>query len=64
MKNGVEVVRHYGVGSDINTVGIRVRVADIQQWMMGYNEERPHESLGDLTPVEYRAQRAASPEML
>ncbi|WP_399347698.1 integrase core domain-containing protein [Thalassolituus oleivorans] len=36
----------------------------MQRWMMGYNEERPHESLGDLTPVEYCAQRAASPEML
>ena len=23
-------------------------------WMMEYNEIRPHESLGDLTPEEYR----------
>lgn len=22
-------------------------------WMIGYNEERPHDSLGDLTPAEY-----------
>ncbi len=22
-------------------------------WMIGYNEERPHDSLGDLTPQEY-----------
>ncbi len=24
------------------------------EWMMEYNEERPHDSLGDLTPLEYR----------
>ncbi|MFZ5503071.1 MAG: transposase [Pseudomonadota bacterium] len=24
------------------------------EWMMAYNEERPHDSLGDLTPLEYR----------
>ena len=28
------------------------------RWMTQYNEERPHDSLGDLTPAEYR-QRAA-----
>ena len=27
-------------------------------WMLEYNEERPHESLGDMTPVEYRQQVA------
>jgi len=30
------------------------------RWMMKYNEERPHEYLGDLTPVEYREQRIIS----
>ena len=24
------------------------------QWIRQYNEERPHESLGDMTPEEYR----------
>jgi len=24
-------------------------------WMIEYNEERPHDSLGDLTPVEHYA---------
>ena len=24
-----------------------------EQWMTEYNEERPHDSLGDLTPYEY-----------
>ena len=23
-------------------------------WMLEYNEERPHDSLGDMTPLEYR----------
>ena len=27
-------------------------------WMTQYNEERPHESLGDLTPVEYRQSKS------
>ena len=39
-------------------------VRDItSRWMREYNEERPHESLGDLTPHEYR-ERATSPENL
>ncbi|HGC5753460.1 TPA: integrase core domain-containing protein, partial [Legionella pneumophila] len=30
-------------------------VRDItEKWMKEYNEERPHESLGDLSPFEYR----------
>ncbi len=28
------------------------------QWMLEYNEERPHDSLGDLTPLEARLQSA------
>ncbi|NDV23403.1 integrase core domain-containing protein, partial [Desulfovibrio sp. JC022] len=24
-----------------------------EYWIRQYNEERPHESLGDMTPVEY-----------
>ena len=28
------------------------------RWMIQYNEERPHDSLGDLTPAEYRQQSA------
>lgn len=28
--------------------------------MIEYNEQRPHESLGDLTPSEYRQQTARS----
>ena len=34
-----------------------VRLEDVREaaywWMLQYNEERPHDSLGDLTPVEY-----------
>lgn len=34
-----------------------VRLDDVREaaywWMLGYNEERPHDSLGDLTPSEY-----------
>jgi len=28
--------------------------------MIEYNEQRPHDSLGDLTPAEYRQQIAGS----
>jgi putative transposase len=28
--------------------------AKTENWMNEYNEERPHDSLGDLTPREYR----------
>lgn len=27
-------------------------------WMIGYNEERPHDALEDLTPAEYMAHTA------
>ena len=31
------------------------QVRDItSRWMMEYNEDQPHESRGNLTPVEYR----------
>jgi len=37
------------------------RLDDVREaaywWMLEYNEERPHESLGNLTPSEYRYQR-------
>ena len=29
-------------------------------WMIEYNEHRPHDSLGDLTPLEARAQLAGN----
>jgi transposase InsO family protein len=29
------------------------------RWTVDYNEQRPHESLGDLTPAEYREQAAS-----
>lgn len=32
----------------------------VHWWMIEYNEQRPHESLGDLTPAEYRQQAAGS----
>jgi putative transposase len=33
----------------------------IEEWRRDYNEERPHSSLGDLTPAEYAAQFANLP---
>ena len=35
---------------------VRERTED---WMREYNEERPHDSLGDLTPWEYLAKAEA-----
>lgn len=35
-----------------------VRLQDVREatwwWMIEYNEQRPHDSLGELTPVEFR----------
>lgn len=40
------------------------RLDDVREaaywWMLEYNEERPHDSLGDLTPAEYRQHVAGS----
>lgn len=39
-----------------------LRLEDVREaawwWMLEYNEERPHDSLGELTPVEFRQQHA------
>lgn len=41
-----------------------VRLEDVREaawwWMIEYNEQRPHDSLGGLAPTEYRQQRAGS----
>lgn len=41
-----------------------VRLDDVREaawwWMIEYNEQRPHDSLEGLTPIEYRQQRAGS----
>jgi putative transposase len=41
-----------------------VRLEDVREaahwWMIEYNEQRPHDSLGDLTPAEYRQQLTRS----
>ncbi|MBF0558233.1 MAG: transposase, partial [Nitrospirae bacterium] len=29
-------------------------------WMIDYNEQRPHDSLGDLTPAEYMEQNVGT----
>ncbi|OGP16599.1 MAG: hypothetical protein A2Z79_11195 [Deltaproteobacteria bacterium GWA2_55_82] len=29
-------------------------------WRIGYNERRPHDALGDLTPCEYRQNNAGN----
>jgi putative transposase len=44
------------------------RIEDVREaaywWMIEYNEERPHDSLGDLTPAEYRQQLIAGSSTL
>ena len=41
-----------------------LRLEDVREaawwWMLEYNEERPHDSLGELTPVEFRQQHGNS----
>jgi putative transposase len=32
-----------------------------ERWMTDYNEQIPHDSLGDLTPVEYRLHHRPEP---
>ena len=39
------------------------RLDDVREaawwWMLQYNEERPHDALGGMTPVEHRAKAAS-----
>ena len=41
-----------------------LRIDDVREaahwWMIDYNEQRPHDALGELTPAEYRQQAAGS----
>ena len=41
-----------------------LRLEDVREaaywWMIDYNEQRPHDSLGDLTPAEFRQHVAGS----
>jgi putative transposase len=41
-----------------------LRLEDVREaawwWMLEYNEQRPHDSLGELTPVALRQQHAES----
>lgn len=43
---------------EVLDVHLFARLEDVREaawwWMIDYNEERPHDSLGDLTPSEYR----------
>jgi len=32
-------------------------------WMIEYNEQRPHDSLDDMTPVEYLSKNAGTPTL-
>jgi putative transposase len=40
------------------------RLDDVREaaywWMLDYDEERPHDSLGDMTPAEYRQAAGSS----
>ena len=35
----------------------------IERWRRHYNEERPHMSLGDLTPAEFKTSANGSPRI-
>ena len=51
MKNG-----HLETGGHLLFVSIYKEVEDItENWVKQFNEERPHESLGNLTSMEYLA---------
>jgi len=41
--------------SALNQIGV---VQRSHWWMIEYNEQRPHDSLNDLTPVEYMEKNA------
>jgi|GEM_PF-1264571 transposase InsO family protein len=55
---GMGAIEAFDVGVLVGLAGL-VREATYW-WMIEYNEQHPHDSLGDLTPAEYRQQVPAS----
>jgi putative transposase len=51
-------------GEEVLDPHLFLRLDDVREaahwWMIEYNEQRPHDALGDLTPVEHRQQVAGS----
>ncbi|MDR1077048.1 MAG: integrase core domain-containing protein, partial [Xanthomonadaceae bacterium] len=51
-------------GEEVLDPHLFLRLDDVREaahwWMIQYNEQRPHDALGDLTPVERRQQVAGS----
>ncbi len=51
-------------GEEVLSQYLFVRLDDVREaawwWMIEYNEQRPHDALGDLTPAEPRQQVAGS----
>ena len=59
-----QVLNFAGIPKEVLDQHLFARLEDLREaaygWMLDYNEQRPHESLGDLTPAEYRQQAASS----
>jgi len=63
-QNGYVERRNRTFREDVQDQYLFLRLHDVREaaywWMIAYNRERPHDSLGDLTPGEYRQQHANS----